>query len=43
MAVLRSGDSWYGVTYKEDKEKVVKSISQFKRECLYPKKLWEER
>ncbi len=43
VAVLRSGDSWYGVTYKEDKEKVVKAISQFKREGLYPKKLWEER
>ena len=35
VAVLRSGDSWYGVTYKEDKEKVVKAISQFKREGLW--------
>lgn len=42
VKVLRSADSWYGVTYKEDKEKVVEAISRFKGEGLYPEKLWEE-
>ena len=35
-------DSWYGVTYKEDKETVVKAIKDLKDKGLYPEKLWEE-
>lgn len=42
VKVLRSADSWYGVTYKEDKEKVVNAIKKFKEAGLYPKQLWEE-
>lgn len=42
VKVLPSGDSWYGVTYKEDKEKVVEAIRRMKAEGLYPEQLWEE-
>lgn len=42
VKVLRSADSWYGVTYKEDKDKVVKAIREFKEAGLYPEHLWEE-
>ncbi|MCI8950365.1 MAG: nucleotidyltransferase [Lachnospiraceae bacterium] len=41
VRVLRSADHWYGVTYKEDKEKVMKAIRKFKEEGLYPDRLWE--
>lgn len=41
VKVLHSPDSWYGVTYKEDKEKVVKAIRDFKSAGLYPERLWE--
>lgn len=42
VTVLRSVDHWYGVTYKEDKEMVVKAIQGMKDSGLYPKKLWED-
>lgn len=41
VKVLRSPDNWYGVTYKEDKEKVAAAIARLKEEGLYPKRLWE--
>ena len=40
VRVLRSRDKWFGVTYKEDKEKVVKAISELKAKGVYPDKLW---
>jgi NDP-sugar pyrophosphorylase family protein len=40
--VLRSKDKWYGVTYQEDKEVVVRAIADLKAEGLYPEKLWKE-
>jgi hypothetical protein len=40
VRVLKSEDKWYGVTYKEDKEVVVKAITDLKAKELYPKKLW---
>lgn len=43
VKVLRSADNWYGVTYKEDKERVVKAIRAFKEAGLYPECLWEEK
>lgn len=43
VKVLQSADSWYGVTYKEDKERVVEAIRRFKEEGLYPERLWEGR
>lgn len=42
VTVLKSIDRWYGVTYKEDKETVVKAIQELKDQGLYPDKLWED-
>lgn len=42
VEVLKSQDRWYGVTYHEDKERVVEAIAGMKEKGLYPKKLWEE-
>ena len=42
VTVLRSLDKWYGVTYKEDKEMVVKAIQGLKDEGKYSEKLWED-
>lgn len=42
VTVLKSVDRWYGVTYKEDKETVVKAIKELKKAGRYPEKLWEE-
>lgn len=42
VEVLKSEERWYGVTYKEDKENVVRAIQGFKDAGLYPEKLWEE-
>lgn len=41
VKVLRSKDKWYGVTYKEDKETVMKAILEFKENGIYPQKLWK--
>ena len=40
VKVLRSGDKWYGVTYKEDKETVVNALQSMKDRGFYPEKLW---
>lgn len=42
VAVLKSADKWYGVTYKEDRPVVVAAIRKMKDEGLYPKNLWED-
>lgn len=42
VAVLKSADKWYGVTYKEDKPVVVAAIKKLKDDGLYPAHLWEE-
>ncbi len=42
VAVLKSADKWYGVTYKEDKPVVVAAIQKMKDEGVYPEHLWEE-
>ena len=42
VEVLKSSDRWYGVTYKEDKQVVVDAVENFKKQGLYPEKLWEE-
>lgn len=41
VRVLESEEKWYGVTYKEDKEKVVHAIRKLKADGAYPEKLWE--
>jgi hypothetical protein len=38
--VLRSSDSWFGVTYREDRPQVVESIRQLVAQGKYPAKLW---
>ena len=40
VKVLTSSDKWFGVTYKEDKPFVVKSIQELKDKGEYPSKLW---
>lgn len=42
VQVLKTDDRWYGVTYKQDKEFVVKAMQSLKDSGLYPQKLWEE-
>lgn len=39
VRVYSSEDSWYGVTYKEDKPFVVNSIASLKNKGAYPEKL----
>ena len=41
VQVLKSEDRWYGVTYKEDKEVVIRAICELKARGLYPKRLWQ--
>ena len=41
VAVLKSSDKWYGVTYKEDKPFVVAAIQGLKDKGLYPEYLWK--
>ena len=41
VKVYYSKDPWYGVTYKEDREFVVKSLADLKKNGAYPKKLNE--
>ena len=40
VKVLRSQDSWFGVTYREDRPVVVESIRQLIAQGKYPAKLW---
>ena len=42
VTVLTSGDKWYGVTYKEDKQKVVEAIAALKAQGVYPEFLWRK-
>jgi hypothetical protein len=41
VKVLRSGDSWFGVTYREDRARVVRGISELVEAGCYPRKLWQ--
>ncbi len=41
VKVLRSGDKWYGVTYREDKPTVTAAIAEKTKAGLYPDRLWE--
>ncbi|SFR73283.1 nucleotidyltransferase family protein [Anaeromicropila populeti] len=40
VSVLNTGDKWFGVTYKEDKEVVVESFKRLVSEGVYPEKLF---
>jgi UTP-glucose-1-phosphate uridylyltransferase len=41
MSVLQTPESWFGVTYKEDKPKVLKAIRDLVDGGVYPTPLWE--
>jgi NDP-sugar pyrophosphorylase family protein len=40
VKVMETTDRWYGVTYKEDKERVTAALQSLKDSGLYPDKLW---
>jgi hypothetical protein len=40
VKVLRTNDAWFGVTYREDRPRVVDSIAALIRKGQYPEKLW---
>jgi hypothetical protein len=40
VKVLRTNDSWFGVTYREDRPRVVESIRKLIAHGDYPEKLW---
>ena len=42
VRVFRSGDRWYGVTYRQDKPVVEKAIREMTVRGQYPENLWEE-
>ena len=39
--VLKTNENWFGVTYKEDKENVMKTFEKFQTTGVYPEKLWK--
>ena len=41
VKVLPSDDKWFGVTYREDRELVVKAMQDKKTAGLYPENLWD--
>jgi hypothetical protein len=40
VKVLRTSDSWFGVTYREDRPRVIESVRALIAAGLYPEKLW---
>ena len=40
VRVLHTHDSWFGITYREDHQRVVESIGRLVRDGFYPKRLW---
>jgi dTDP-glucose pyrophosphorylase len=40
MTVLQTPDSWFGVTYQEDKPRVLKAIRKLVDDDCYPESLW---
>ncbi len=40
VMVLKSAAQWFGVTYREDKEKAAKAILELVDKGIYPSKLW---
>ena len=39
VRVYPSEDSWYGVTYREDRDSVVASLASLKENGIYPERL----
>ena len=42
VKVLETGDKWFGVTYKEDKEIVVESFRKLIADGFYQKELYSD-
>ena len=40
LKVLRTPDSWFGVTYREDRPRVTESIRRLIQQGQYPERLW---
>ena len=40
VKVLPTPDSWFGMTYREDRSRVTESIRRLVKEGVYPEKLW---
>jgi dTDP-glucose pyrophosphorylase len=40
VRVIESSDAWFGITYREDKDNVVKNIQALVERGIYPKKLF---
>ena len=40
VRVQRSGEPWFGVTYREDRQRAVESIRRLVESGAYPKRLW---
>jgi hypothetical protein len=40
VKVLRTNDAWFGVTYREDRPRVVDSIAALVQKGKYPDRLW---
>jgi len=40
VKVLNTDESWFGVTYREDKPIVIESIRELVSKGVYPSKLW---
>jgi hypothetical protein len=40
VKVLDCHDKWFGMTYKEDRETVVRSIRELIKQGVYPENLW---
>jgi flavin-dependent dehydrogenase len=40
VKVLHTRDSWFGVTYREDRPRVIESIRRLIADGVYPEKLW---
>ena len=41
VRLLRTDERWYGMTYREDIDKVRAAIADMKRNGIYPEKLWD--
>ena len=41
VKLLPSEDRWFGVTYREDKDEVSRSIDELKIQGIYPERLWD--
>ena len=41
VRVLPTGDKWYGMTYAEDKQKVIDAIAAMTAQGVYPERLWK--